>query len=121
MAKGLTDILLQTPTKTPKLHLGASKLSDDQKQTLYVLILTFLKTRESLIEWDWQKGEIYPRSVQASVSRSLRRLEERGLLDRLNMAGDGNRTTHVQLTEAGMRVAGVIMEEREREYKTVNK
>src|SRR5262249_56410539 len=52
-----------------------------------------------LVPWV-HEGEWTP-SDRASESRTLRRLENRGLVIRANMKGDNRRTTHVQLTKAG--------------------
>ncbi len=52
----------------------------------------------------WTKTELTP-SHRAAMSRSLRRMEERGLLHRLNDWTGRRRTTCVRLTPEGRRVA----------------
>lgn len=52
------------------------------------------------VEW----GPGLSRVRAASVSRSLRRLEERGLIERWT-TGVGSRTTHVHLRPAGIALA----------------
>jgi hypothetical protein len=56
----------------------------------------------------WRYAETDDPSLQASISRSLRRLETRGLIERLNYVSGpkhAGRTTHVALTELGRAIA----------------
>jgi len=50
----------------------------------------------------WGNGEEWPRVYAASISRTLRRLEQRGLVER---ASETRRTMLVRLTPAGLQVA----------------
>jgi uncharacterized protein YfaT (DUF1175 family) len=50
-------------------------------------------------------GPDWTRADSAILSRSLARLEERGLIIRRNAVSERNRTTHILLTEAGREVA----------------
>ena len=55
----------------------------------------------------WRPSRIYrdlTRSDRAAISRSIRRMEERGLLYRLNDWSGKRRTTHVRLTPAGRHI-----------------
>jgi hypothetical protein len=53
----------------------------------------------------WYYAETTDPCLQASISRSLRRLEGHGLIKRLNHISGATRTTHVALTEFGRAVA----------------
>ncbi len=56
----------------------------------------------------WRPNRIYldlTPSNRAAISRSIRRMEERGLLYRLNHCTEGRRTTCVRLTPDGRHIA----------------
>lgn len=52
----------------------------------------------------------FTRSESASSSRALRRLEQRGLLERANWCSDAKRTTAVRLTPLGRSTAETLAE-----------
>jgi hypothetical protein len=102
---------------TPKAHLGTVKLSADMKQILLHIGLRSFVQNENRIEW---KPEATWNAGRAAISRTLRRLEERGLVERFNMNGDGKRTTHVELTDAGIEAAVPHVREYLKMLETVN-
>ena len=80
-----------------------------------------------MIRWrpaKWQKADgSWPRSYAAAVSRSLRRLEHRGLVETWNHVNGDERkrhTTCLRLTEAGRQVAVTVNEKRQAEMLTVS-
>lgn len=56
-------------------------------------------------KWQRQEGKPWTESARAATSRTLRRLEERGLLVRLGGGEERRRTDRVRLTEVGRLVA----------------
>lgn len=102
---------------TPKVSLGIRKLSADMRQILVHIGLKCIRENDDRVEW---KPDLSCNTDRAAVSRSLRRLEERGLIERFNMNGDGKRTTHVELTDAGMEAAGPFVREFIENWETVN-
>ena len=84
------------------------KLSENQRDILLWLAEQFVKTGVTLVPW--KHSGPWTASARASESRSLCRLEKRGLVARCNLHGDGQRTTHVELTEAGLKLCGQLMQ-----------
>jgi acetolactate synthase regulatory subunit len=102
---------------------GSGEISDLQKKILVNLLKASDKPGPHL--WQYRKhGEgpwrtrVYwqyampistSRSASASIARALRRLEERGFVERVNSAAGSTakkiRTTHVELTDAGRTLA----------------
>ncbi len=98
----LTSILTGHKPIAAREDLGGRGLSDNQLDLLCWIAGQHLKSGLSEIPWT-HAGE-WTASDRASESRTLRRLEDRGLVERLNMNGDYGRTTHVAITEAGLRI-----------------
>ncbi len=72
----------------------------------------------------WQPGKLgnaWNNNDSASISRSLKRLEERGLLLRKNDITGRNRSTHVILTDKGREIGLRLILELEKFRETVNK
>lgn len=97
----MNQILLsrvQPMPETLKAHLGVRKLSGRMGDILFWIALTSFKNNLRLVPWK-HAGE-WTAVDRASESRTLRRLEERGLVIRYAM-GEGHRTTDVEITDAG--------------------
>lgn len=98
---------------------GASKLSRQQRHILDVLWeqTTYIEGHGNEfakamlnywgVRWYPAKGfDDWKRSDSATISRALRRLEHRGLVERKNEISDRvGRTTRVKLTAAGIAIA----------------
>jgi hypothetical protein len=106
---GLMDILCKKKQESPQSHLGGRKLSCDMQAILFWMATQY---RAGNIgdsgQIAWPPDESWTRREQAAMSRSLRRLEDRGLVVRLNMKGYGKRTSHVEFTLAGAEVAAKL-------------
>jgi hypothetical protein len=110
----------------PKNGLTHRKLSIDMRETLtWLFKQTVIRLQQKVDPFNAVKvplkyGTAHGRgrvtengltpAQRASVSRTLRRLEQRGLVVRINFQGEGHRTTHVELTEEGAKIARGLVE-----------
>jgi hypothetical protein len=96
---------------------GAKRLSFDQKDLLRVLLGHYQHTeahgssldRDLLGHWGIRLTCLRPRGLSrsryASITRTLARLEKRGLIIRTKDVSEGHRTTCIKLTDLGRQVA----------------
>ena len=93
-------IIWDIPNPTKRADLGSRGLSIDQLDMLIWIAAQHLKHQQDLVPWT--HGGEWTASQRAAESRTFRRLEERGLVERLNMNGGGRRTSHVANSESGL-------------------
>jgi DNA-binding PadR family transcriptional regulator len=106
------------------MAVPTQKLSRQQKAVLILLSHEYQMPENQWrpIEfWGVDWGTMLPRSQQASVSRTLRHLEARGLVKRHNDISGKRRTTCVQLTPQGRAIAETVNNQEGQELLTVSR
>jgi hypothetical protein len=117
--------------------IATHKLSLQQKTILVCVLrgLKFMRERAAAnkdrawellwgvpIRWLRPRDDYYSAADRAAFSRSLRRLEQRGLIHRTNdISVDPKRTTRIKLTDTGEKLAETLAKDwPQRQTKAIN-